>query len=358
MSAVNDSYMTLGIMAKEVSVIAASRLVKLANELGAEVGGDRWVNGVAKRMGIDQPYLYKLIIQERNSVGIDQLGKVVETLGLDWSYFLGDEEPGTYRDFLVRGRDARAQEFRANVERGIDAFVREHGVGRDAGLISRLRSKGPEIFKVLGVEHPTVIDVESVLQQLERQRRAEGIAYVPGSVEEHSWGVSFQRATGESRVERDGVSELWEAGLQRVLKDARWRDTPAEVVDMVRHVSHSHPEDLAKRTPAQVDSEVKEAIRAGREQLERKEEPNPIGLNGWRNIKVESSEGQAVLDHLIASGVKTPKKAMLFWTPEGYRIGTQHVPWEKAGELPVTRIQNARAKAANDDVETPSRPRR
>lgn len=101
MPVVNSIAMTLGIMGKEPGVLAAARLVKLAQELGAETGVKRWVRRVAQQMGIGQPYLHRLLKRERDSVGLEQVGKIARRLGLDWSYFTTKEEPRSYKDFLM-----------------------------------------------------------------------------------------------------------------------------------------------------------------------------------------------------------------------------------------------------------------
>lgn len=101
MPVVNDFAMTLGIMGKEPGELAASRLVRLAEELGGEAGVERWVSRVAKQMGIAQPYLHRLLKRERASVGLEQVGKIARRLGIDWTYFTTKEEPRSYKDFLM-----------------------------------------------------------------------------------------------------------------------------------------------------------------------------------------------------------------------------------------------------------------
>ena len=101
MPAVNPFRMTLGIMSKEPGVLAAARLVKLANELGAESGVERWVSRVAKQMGIGQPYLHRLLTRERDSVGLETVGRVAQRIGLDPKYFTAKDEPASYKDCLM-----------------------------------------------------------------------------------------------------------------------------------------------------------------------------------------------------------------------------------------------------------------
>jgi transcriptional regulator with XRE-family HTH domain len=107
MSVVNDIRMTLGMMVRKANKIAgqraARRLLALIAELQGEEREEFGVTEAARRVGIDQGYLSKLMSKERDSLGLSQTEAAAKKVGVDQAYFLGEEEPRSYHDFL-RGR--------------------------------------------------------------------------------------------------------------------------------------------------------------------------------------------------------------------------------------------------------------
>ena len=103
MTVVNDFYMTLGIVDKEANRIGLERLARLVEELQKEPGGPYSQSVVARRMGMGQSHLSRLLNGQRGGVGLKVVGRIADKLGLDMEYFTAREEPISYREYLRTG---------------------------------------------------------------------------------------------------------------------------------------------------------------------------------------------------------------------------------------------------------------
>lgn len=98
---------------------AKRRYLRLIEELGAEEGAPEhgWKSRVARRLGIDQSFVSRLVRRDRTSIGADSIDKAVMHLRLRREYFYDAREPSTYRDYIVTRKEPIYEgwrEFRAS----------------------------------------------------------------------------------------------------------------------------------------------------------------------------------------------------------------------------------------------------
>jgi transcriptional regulator with XRE-family HTH domain len=84
---------------------AAARYVRLAEEIGREVGLKYgWPSEAARRLGVSQSYLSRLLSKERTSIGLDKVQRAIKRMHLSPDYFYGPREPASYHDYMT-GRE-------------------------------------------------------------------------------------------------------------------------------------------------------------------------------------------------------------------------------------------------------------
>jgi hypothetical protein len=86
----------------EATERAARRYLRLIEELGFEEGAPKhgWKSAVARRLGVDQSYVSRLLSRDRISVGADSVEKAVTRLKIRRDYFDAAREPRSYKDYL------------------------------------------------------------------------------------------------------------------------------------------------------------------------------------------------------------------------------------------------------------------
>lgn len=106
MSNVNKIGATVADVANE-SKRAAARLVLLVTELKTEMNHRRgWQSEIAKRTGVDQGMLSKIMSLERDSIGLRYVESMRNAYNLRWEYFHGAREPESYHDYILSDMDA------------------------------------------------------------------------------------------------------------------------------------------------------------------------------------------------------------------------------------------------------------
>lgn len=92
--------------------IARTRYRELVEALRSETEGERggWQSDVAKRLGITQGMVSKIMRGERDP-GLATISKAATRLGIRWQYFTDRtlEDPH-WRDFVGQGSDARTED--------------------------------------------------------------------------------------------------------------------------------------------------------------------------------------------------------------------------------------------------------
>lgn len=142
---------------------ASQRYLKLIEELGRERGGERgWIPSVARQLGVDQSHIWRLVNQERVSVGAEALEKAMRRLRLSSDYFFGRTEPTSYRDYVGAAGGAGPARGLEPEYAALDEFLRSK-----AGVSASAAERDFLVSLTLPEEtQPTVAFYEGVLFML------------------------------------------------------------------------------------------------------------------------------------------------------------------------------------------------
>lgn len=100
--AVNNDRARVALDMRVESVRARRRYLQLINELGVEEGAPAhgWKSRVARRLGVHQSFVSRLVAEQRVNIGADSYEKAVAHLRLRREFFHDAREPRSYRDYL------------------------------------------------------------------------------------------------------------------------------------------------------------------------------------------------------------------------------------------------------------------
>lgn len=106
---------------------AKQRYLRLIEELGAEEGAPDhgWKSRVARRLGIDQSFVSRLVRRDRLSVGADSIDKAVAKLRIRREYFYDQREPTSYTDYIAGGNEPTFSGWRTFRESPIGRAISE-----------------------------------------------------------------------------------------------------------------------------------------------------------------------------------------------------------------------------------------